>query len=263
MSEFAGVDVAGRRGSHLCLLRPLGDRLEATFYERGPVEAIAKAIAALGQPVVAIDAPQSHRLDLLAEGQPLRGDLGLAQGRYAGFRVCDALLTRRGLPLYQVPRAGDPVAEWMLNGFRLFELLASSGLHRHRARSASGGFEGPVAPDAHLTGRVIETYPDAGFCALIGERPPAKSAPAGFTARVEALAVAGVVDGTDDLRERSLDELDACVSALAAVRFAQGKAYQLGAAEEGVIVLPVVELKVSYVKPKTVGPSRKPLPKAL
>ena len=81
--------------------RARGDVLRARHGRAGR-RARSRASAA-AQAVVAVDAPSGPRLDLLAAGAPLRAALGLPDGRYERMRVCDALLFRRGLPLYPVP----------------------------------------------------------------------------------------------------------------------------------------------------------------
>ena len=80
---------------------------------------------------------------------PLRAALGLPDGRYERMRVCDALLFRRGLPLYPVPPAGQAPTgweEWIGVGFAVFDALADLGLYRPDA--ADGAVSGPVGRDA-------------------------------------------------------------------------------------------------------------------
>lgn len=243
--RYCGIDVSGgRRGQHLCTLEERGGELVPTFYAPGTVEAVARTVLGFGdEAVVAIDAPSGPRRDLLAPGRPLRAALSLADGRYERFRVCDALLTRRGLPLYQVPAEGEPVATWMACGFGLFEALRGSlGLYRPAPNDARLG---PVGAGALRHGRLAETYPDAAFCALLGHRPSPKQTPGGGRARIEALEERGVAG---DLWQRSLDELDACVAAYAAYALAGDRGCWVGDPDEGVIVLPVEELKPKYAR---------------
>ncbi len=56
--------------------------------------------------VVAVGAPAARRHDLLAAGSALRTALALPADRYERHRVCDALIFRRGLPLYPTPSPG-------------------------------------------------------------------------------------------------------------------------------------------------------------
>ena len=241
-----GIDVSARpAGQHLCLLRRAGDALRAEFAPPASVADTAAAVLALGEVAVAIDAPSGRRRDLLAAGAPLRADLGLPDGRYERSRVCDALLIRRGLPLYPVPPEGRPLARWegwMAPGFELFAAF----------EPALGRFRPPPSPVAEATagpgalrhGRVCETYPDAVFCALLGARPPSKRTAEGARARRALLAAAGVAG---DLTARTHDELDACAAALTALALAEGRAGWLGHPDEGVLVLPVERLADRYV----------------
>ena len=58
----------------------------------------------------------------------------------------------------------------------------------------------------------------------------------------------GVHDADGGLWHRTLDELDACAAAYAAYALAAGLGLWVGAPEEGVIVLPVTELRDRYEK---------------
>ncbi|MEP6954607.1 MAG: DUF429 domain-containing protein [Solirubrobacteraceae bacterium] len=236
-----GVDV-GLRAQHLCTL---DDDLSAAFHPPGSVEDVAAAVRGLGPDVtVGIDAPGGRSLHLLAEGTRLRAGLGIAPGRYLRARVCDWQLMRRGLPLYPSPGAGEePVGwqAWMGEGYRLFAALAGLGSY---APVPDPRCEGAAGPDPGRHGRVFETFPDAAFCALAGHRPWPKRTAAGREERVMLLRRAGVRGA--GLPTRSLHELDACAAALVAHRFSTGAAGWVGAPHEGVIVVPVAELRERY-----------------
>lgn len=227
------------------------ERLElvATFYEPGTVDDVARTVQGFGRggSVVAVDAPSGHRLDLLAPGSPARRELGLPNGRYERMRVCDTLLFRRGLPLYPVPRAGQPQAaweQWIYVGFELFEALGALG----RFTPPGPGYEGPVGDHALAHGRLFETYPDAVFCSLLGHRPSPKRTPWGLQERIAALKVKCIVDADGGLWHRTLDELDACAAAYTAYALAVGLGHWVGDPDEGVIVLPAHELLPRYDK---------------
>jgi hypothetical protein len=251
--RYCGIDVSAKRGQQqLCTLHPRrgadgASELVATFYEPGDVGAVARTVLGFGrEAVVAVDAPSGRRLDLLAEGMPLRDALDLPDGRYERSRVCDALLFRRRLPLYPVPATGQALAAWegwMEVGFDIFAALDGIGLFRPEA---GGALEAPVGRGATRFGRLCETYPDAVFCSLLGHRPSAKRTPWGLQQRIAALRMRGVVDDDGGLWHRTLDELDACAAAYSAYGLAEGVASWVGDPREGVIVLPVTELADSY-----------------
>jgi predicted nuclease with RNAse H fold len=253
--RYCGVDISARKGNQQLVTlheRRSADGLElvATFYAPGGVDQIARTIEGYGrgQAVVGVDAPSGHRLDLLAPGSPVRDAVGVPEGRYERMRVCDALLFRRGLPLYPVPRAGQPQTAWeawMYVGFELFAALGELGRYQP---PADGIYEGPVGDAALAHGRLFETYPDAIFCSLLGHRPSPKRTPWGLQQRIAALKQRGVVDEDGGLWHRTLDELDACAAAYTAYALAAGHGTWVGAPEEGVIVLPATDLLGRYDK---------------
>jgi predicted nuclease with RNAse H fold len=256
--RFCGIDVSARAGNQQLVTlherrsadpaAPAGAiELVARFYEPGSVEAVARTVLGFGgEAVVAVDAPSGRRLDLLAPGMPLRDVLGLPPGRYERSRVCDAVLFRRGLPLYPVPSAAQPLQvweEWIGVGYELFEALDGLGLFRPTLPDA---LEAPAGDGALRFGRLCETYPDAVFCSLLGHRPPAKRTPWGLQQRIAALRLRGVADDDGGLWHRTLDELDACAAAYTAYVLATGGACWVGDPREGVVVLPVERLADRY-----------------
>jgi predicted nuclease with RNAse H fold len=254
--RYCGVDISAKPGAqqlvtlHERRASEGGMELVATFYEPGSVEAVARTIEGFGrgEAVVAIDAPSGPRLDLLAAGEALRAELGLPDGRYERMRVCDALLFRRGLPLYPVPAAGQSPQgweQWIGVGFEMFAALAPLGVYR--PEDAAAGIA-PVGSAALRFGRVCETYPDAIFCGLLGHRPSAKRTPWGLQQRIAALRIKGVTDADGGLWHRTLDELDACAAAYAAYALAAGLGVWVGEPAEGVVVLPVAQLADRYEK---------------
>ena len=258
--RFCGIDVSARASNQQLVTlherrsadpqAPAGAiELVATFYEPGPVEAVARTVLGFGgEAVVAVDAPSGRRLDLLAPGMALRDVLGLPAGRYERSRVCDAILFRRGLPLYPVPSADQQLQgweEWIGVGYELYAALDGLGIFRP---AEPGVLEAPVGDGALRFGRLCETYPDAVFCSLLGHRPPAKRTPWGLQQRIAALRLRGVADDDGGLWHRTLDELDACAAAYAAYALATGAGCWVGDPREGVIVLPVERLADRYLK---------------
>ncbi len=263
--RYCGVDVSAKPGNQqLVTLHERrapegGVELVATFYAPGTVAQVTRTIEGFGsgQTVVAVDAPSGPRRDLLTAGAPLRAALGLPDGRYERMRVCDAMLFRRGLPLYPVPPAGQTPQgweQWIGVGFELFAALAGLGVYRP---DGEPGRPEPVGAAALRFGRLCETYPDAVFCGLLGHRPSPKRTPWGLQQRIAALRMKGVQDADGGLWHRTLDELDACAAAYAAYALAAGLGLWVGAPEEGVIVLPVSELRDRY--DKLPPPARSPL----
>jgi predicted nuclease with RNAse H fold len=251
--RFCGIDVSARPDNQqLCTLHERkgaeGVELVATFYAPGTIEEVARTIQGFGrgEAVVGIDAPSGRRLGLLGPDAPARATLGLPDGRYERMRVCDAVLYRRGLPLYPVPGADDAVPDWMAIGFDLFDALAPLG--RYVPDQANGAFVGNVGSAAIRSGRVFETYPDAIFCALLGHRPPPKRTPWGGQQRIAALKLKGIYDDDGGLWHRTLDEIDACAAAYAAYALCAGLGTWVGDPGEGVMVIPTARLLERYAK---------------
>jgi predicted nuclease with RNAse H fold len=252
--RYCGVDISAKPGNQqLVTLHERrapegGVDLVATFYAPGTTEQVARTIEGFGrgQAVVAVDAPSGPRRDLLAPGSPLRAELGLPDGRYERMRVCDALLFRRGLPLYPVPAEDQSPSgwqQWIQVGFELYAALAGIGLYRPQP---AGARIEPVGAAALRFGRLCETYPDAIFCGLLGHRPSPKRTPWGLQQRIAALRMKGIEDADGGLWHRTVDELDACAAAYAAYALAAGLGIWVGQPDEGVIVLPVAELRDRY-----------------
>jgi predicted nuclease with RNAse H fold len=252
--RYCGIDVSARAANQqlVTLAEQGAGGLVATFHPPRTPEGLGRTIAGFDEVVVAVDAPSGPRLDLLRPGSALRIALGLPDGRYERMRVCDALLFRRGLPLYPVPPVGEEPtgwAAWIGVGFAVFAALDGLGLYR--PEQADGTVVGRVGADALRHGRLCETYPDAVFCSLLGYRPPPKRTREGVRERIAALAARGVSDADGGLSPRNLDELDACAAAYAAYALATGRGSWVGASAEGVIVLPVGELRDRYERRPT------------
>jgi len=247
--RYCGIDVSARAANQqlVTLAEQGAGGLVATFHPPRTPEGLGRTIAGFDEVVVAVDAPSGPRLDLLRPGSALRIALGLPDGRYERMRVCDALLFRRGLPLYPVPSAEQPRSawqDWMQVGFELFAALGEQQLY-HPPEAA---YEGRVGEGALAHGRLCETYPDAIFCTLPGHRPSAKRTPSGLQERIAVLKLKGVVDADGGLWRRTLDELDACAAAYAAYGLAAGVGSWVGHPDEGVVVLPSLDLRDRYDK---------------
>ena len=168
--RYCGVDISAK---------PANQQL-VTLHERraaeGGVELVARTIEGFGrgQTVVAVDAPSGPRRDLLAAGAPLRERIGLPAGRYERMRVCDALLFRRGLPLYPVPAAGQAPQgweQWIGVGFEIFGALAELGIYRPQ-----GDGRWPRSPQKTASGYVSHRRPRRSAAVPTGS---ISSAPAG------------------------------------------------------------------------------------
>ena len=180
-------------------------RLTAAFYEPGSAEQVAAEVGGFGDAVIAIGAPLS---------EPAGGT----------ERACDSMLTERGV----APRPPDTEAR------RLGDALAARGVFLPVAE----GPQGPVAEGTFREAPVLETHPDAVFCALQARRLPARRHPLGMRMRIDELLEDHVIDDGGELWHRRIEEIDAAAAALCAHRYAVGHACWLGDPAEAVIVLP-------------------------
>ena len=232
--EYCGIVPVGE-SFQLCVLQEgrtvePPERLQATFYEPGPAHAVAAAIEALGDTVVAIGVPRTE-----ATG-----------GK--GERTADSLLERAGV----AAQPFDPAAA------AIYDELADAGTFHPEGSGDQGAATERAEPDT-----VVETNVEGVFCSLQERRLPARRHPLGTRRRVTQLIDRRVVDAGGDLWHRRIEEIDAAAAALCAHRLAVGRARWIGDPAEGVIVLPGVDPLRQFATEGVLPPvARLPLPDA-
>ena len=184
-------------------------RLRAVFFDPGSAAQVASELLSLGDVVVGLGAP-------FRPPNPGRE------------RLCDGLLRQRGV----APRSFDPELG------RAAHELSRMGVFAPQAMDA----EGPVPEGSFREASVFETNPDAVFCALRSRRLPARRHPQGVRLRIEELEHEHVLDDGGGLWNRRIEEIDAVAAGLCAHRYAVGHAWWVGAADEGVTVVPGASL---------------------
>jgi hypothetical protein len=110
----------------------------------------------------------ARTLELVDIASESRDELGLPHGRYERMRVCDALLFRRGLPLYPVPGAGESPQgwqHWIGVGFEMYAALAELGVN------SPEGWNGRIEPAT--TAKTIGEGMNGAIFALRPETPRA------------------------------------------------------------------------------------------
>ena len=257
--RYCGVDVSAKPGHqqlvtlHERRVRGGAVELVATFYAPGDVAAIARTVRGFGgEAVVGVDAPRAGGWTCSPPGSPLRERLGLPEGRYERSRVCDAILFRRGLPLYPVPPPSRRCARWegwMEVGFDLFGALAPLGLFRPAvagdplAVEAPGGRRGaalrrgcsrptPTPSSAPCSGTGRRRSGRPGACSS-GSRPCACAASSTRTAGSGTAASTSSTPAPPPWRRTP---------------WPTGSACWVGDPREGVIVLPGDGLLERYAK---------------
>lgn len=217
--------------------------------------------------VLAIDAPSKRNSgQLTCDETRKRHDLKPvgSKAKYTDFRVCEMLLKRLGIGLYNTPNDLSSLSGWVRRGFQLYEALTAEG---YVVWDAPG-----LAHVGPITSRtILEVHPHACFVVGLGWIPQDKQTLAGQLERcawlarsTHGLAVAedahGLLPSDETRRELarrigetswesiatsgidlpafSHDRLDALAGLVTAVEFASCRAHAIGEPEEGVIVVP-------------------------
>ncbi len=220
-----GVDVARSKPTDVVVLNT--DLQMEDHVQCSTPKAVAGYVADLSENVwVAVDAPRRPNVGRMKD-QAFRDTLSLPPEKrtYLNCRLVEYELGRRGLSCYFTP-AGELTTgkKWMQVGFDVYKELGGLDFTEFRNQEAF--------PDRLM----MEYYPYASFCALVGGYPGKKGTTEGRRVRVDALAQYGM--RREDLAYLTTDGLDAAAGAVTAKALACGAGCWLGDAEEGFIVLP-------------------------
>jgi hypothetical protein len=201
---------------------------------------------------IAINAPSHPSLALGRRAEVRESLAALHQpGRRLGLRLAEHQLRERGINVGATPQNGETAPAWVQLGFALFEGVSQLGYEQF--------------PSAGLR-QVLETQPHAVFCALLGQPPLPRHTLEGRIQRQlvlfeQGLEIGDPMDFFDEVTRHGIlkgdlplgsvhqpESLDAFAAALTASKAAREptQVSLLGAPEEGLIVLPVAELKSSY-----------------
>lgn len=249
---YIGIDpTGGRRPINYVVL---DGELHLLTRGLGKLEKVVEAVCAYPAAVVAVDAPQGLSAGLLASrARRRRHGLEADSTNWAGYKVSEYELRRRGMQVYNTPAEVEAAPAWMQLGFRLYAELKAAGFVQY-------------PPAARRC--VLEVYPYACYTVLLGHLPLRKDSLEGRMQRQLLLLQEGI-DVPDPMRafeeitrhhllEGNLylptllthDELDALVSAYTAYLAVRrpDSVTLVGDPAEGQIVLPVPpgELKEIY-----------------
>ncbi len=252
-SVFIGIDPTA--GVRPITYAALDGNLRQLALGEGNVDEVLAFVVRHPAAVVAVDAPQSPNLGLMADRE-VRKRLGLPPRTktWAGFKVCEYELRKRGIRLYRTPAEEAEAPRWMQSGFRLYKRLRKEGFVFYRWGAQS------------QPRQVLEVHPHACYTVLLQRIPYKKTTLEGRLQRQLALHREGVAvpDAMRVLEEitrhrlltgqlhldglYSHDQLDALVSAYTAYLAAlqPDRATLVGDAREGQIVVPVGHLLDGY-----------------
>lgn len=250
-SSFVGIDpTAGRKPFAYAALDA---NLRLMALGLGSLEEVLAFTAGQQQAMVAVCAP-SRPSQRLMERTEVRDRLNPPPrpGRWTSFRLVEYLLRQHGISCYKTPPEVKSCPNWMQMGFRLYRRLEQMGYHPY--------------PSSTSDLQWLEVYPHASFSTLLGHVPLPKSTLEGRIQRqlvlhklkiglpdpmdmIKGLTAHHVLQGmlpTDNLYTQG--ELDALVAAYTAWQAANHpkEVTLLGDASEGLVVLPVPELKRVY-----------------
>ncbi len=250
-TNFIGIDpTAGQRPFAYAAL---DQDLRVLALGQGSMEEVLAFIAGQHQAFVAVCAPRRPSQGVMERAE-VREKLSPQPrpGRWTHFRLAEYLLRQHNIRCPKTPSQEQACPNWMKMGFTLYQRMEAFGFCPYPAK------------DARL--QWLEVYPQAAFCALLGNKPFPKSSLEGRIQRQLALndqdlhipdpmrffeeitrhrLLQGILP-TQDLYTPA--ELDALVAAFTAWTAASrpDQVTLLGDPQEGQITLPVKELKRRY-----------------
>ncbi len=223
--------------------------------DHGDLERVLAFVAGHEKAVVAVNAPQAPNRGLMLNPE-IRRKYNLRPGRetWGKWRVCEFELRRSNIRLYNTPDKEQAARRWMQNGFKLFRRLVDLGYQQFI-------LEEELSPRT-----MLEVQPHAAFTAMLGVRPFLKRTLEGRMQRqlvlyLEGMDIPNPLHALEEITRHHLlsghlpladlyeqEPLDALVAAYTAylVGDSPERISQIGDAEEGLITLPVEEIKDFY-----------------
>jgi hypothetical protein len=248
---YIGIDpTAGRKPFAYAAL---DDDLHLTTLGSGSLDEVLAFMAGQAQAMVAVCAPRRPSLGLMKHPR-VRDSLSPPPrpGRWMDFRVAEYQLRQHGISCYKTPTDEKACPNWMKMGFQLYQRLERMGYHAFPARGH--------------TFQLLEVYPHASYCALLGRVPLPKHTLEGRMQRqlllqqirlnipdpmelVKKITPQSLLEGNWPtnylLAPGELDALVAAFTAWHAMHHPE-QITALGDDAEGLVIVPVSELKRRY-----------------
>jgi predicted nuclease with RNAse H fold len=252
-AAYVGVDPAapGRPIRYVALDRDL----HLVRNDSDGLEEVLSYVAGLESAVVAVAAPQGPNKGLMTQS-PVRSRFNLQPNgdTWRDWRVAEYELRRRNIRLYNTPSDRKAAPGWVRTGFEFFKRLRSMG---YRA------FQADQKPHSH---QMLEVQAHACYTVLLERIPFLKGTLEGRMQRqlrlyLDGLDIPNPMAVIEEITRHHLlsghlplngllekDELEALAAAYVAylVGVQPDDVSQVGDAEEGLITLPVGELKDMY-----------------
>ena len=248
-NAFIGIDPTAGRSPFT--YAALDDERTLLALAEGELEDVLTFVGNFPAATVAVNSPSRLNAGLVRKRLE-KQTLTLHSLRGADLRVAEHDLRGRGISVSATPSREETCAGWVQLGFSLYKRLTKMGFKPFPQDGAE-----------HLW---LETHPHACFTALLGQIPLPKPTLEGRLQRQIILHDAGLrikdpMDFFEEITRHRLrmgvmpmeliyhpEQLDALVAAYTAWKVGKhpNETMQLGAKEDGFIVLPVAELKEKY-----------------
>lgn len=250
-SSYLGIDpTAGRKPFAYAALN---DHLHLTALGRGSLDEVLAFTASQHQAIVAVCAPRRPSQHLMNRPE-VRDSLAPPPrpGRWMNFRLAEYLLRQHRISCYKTPADEKACPNWMKMGFTLYKRLERMGYQPY--------------PSPGQALQWLEVYPHASYSSLLGRVPLPKNSLEGRIQRqlvlhhqkmdlpdpmnlIKGITPERLLEGDWPLENLyTQEELDALVAAYTAWQAANHPKHitALGDASEGLVFLPVAELKRHY-----------------
>lgn len=250
-TTYVGIDPTA--GGRPFVYAALDHELGLLVLGQGNIDDVLAFAAGQNRALVAVCAPRRPNQGVMARAE-VRDRLSPppSPGRWLNFRLADYLLRQHNICIPQTPARLEDCPNWLRMGFTLFRRLEELGYRQY--------------PEAEAERLYLEVYPHASYAVLLEGLPFPKHSLEGRLQRQLVLHEQGI-NAPDPMRffeeitrHRLLKgilpledlytpgELDALVGAYTAwLAASRPEAVTLlGDADEGQIVLPAAELKISY-----------------
>ena len=233
---FIGVDVHLERFTVVCI----GKNLDIVFIKDLTLDELIEKLNNISVEIIAVDAPYGLNKGLM-DDENYRNRLRVNSGKHYNKKVSEYELTRRGIFLYPTPGKMEEISgwkSWMGTGFKLYEELKTLGYQVISLNNCTKkGF--------------VEVFPHASFTVLAEKLLENKSNDVGVEERIKVLENVGFKNIREAVlgnKHATVDKLDAVVAAYTALTVWKGKASFIGDPDEGLIAIPVKEIKDKYYK---------------
>lgn len=249
---FIGIDPTASGRGITCTA--LDQHLQVITRIEDDLNSILAFVGGHRSAVVAVNAPRRPNQGLMADDAFRAGlEPQPPPGRWGAFRAAEYLLFQKNIRIPMTPGTEEDCPGWMQTGFKIFRKLEELG------------FQTYPAPQARR--QTLEVYPHGSFTVLLDCIPFKKNTLEGRLQRQlilhsRALAIPDPMRFFEEITRyrilqgvlpldrlyspSALDALAGAYTARLAVKDSGNQVTRIGSPEEGEIILPAGELRVTY-----------------